>query len=268
MTLTTGPCTPWPIYWGDLCDVSVYSPTVTGYAATTATHVLWAMSGRQFGTCPVTLRPCRDTCRDTWPQGAYAYPWAAYGTPLASAGWDASYWFALSCGNCLEGCSCKEVSQVHLPARVNGVTAVKVDGAVLSPAAYRLDDNRLLVRTDGNQWPLCNDLTQDDTRAGTWSVTADYGITVPDSARFAMGELTCQLLRAISGQDCALPQNVTQLVRQGVTINFPTIQELLQNKRTGLFLVDLFLESVNPNRLDQRARVYSVDRPGARRTNT
>ena len=271
MTLTTGPCTPWPVYWGQLCQdvVSTSSPTATGYAATTATHILWALSGRQFGTCPVTLRPCRENCWEGGYPSAIAYPWSAYGSPIASVGWDASYWFALGCGSCPQGnCSCNTVSEVRLPARVNAVTAVKVDGAVLPTTAYRLDNNRLLVRTDGSLWSRCNDLNKDDTQTGTWSVTADYGVTVPDSGRFAMGELACQILRALSNQDCQLPQNVVRLVRQGVTVDFPPIQALLAEGRTGLYLTDLFLTAVNPNRLDQRARVYSPDRIPPRRAGT
>jgi len=271
VTLTTGPCTPWPIYWGELCldTVDTASPTATGYAASMATHILWSLSGRQFGTCPVALRPCREECSNRWSSGSYAYPWATYGSPLASAGWDASYWFPLGCGSCIRGsCSCSVVSQVWLPARVSDVTQVKVDGAVLPTTAYRLDDNQFLVRTDGSHWPRCNDLTKDDTQAGTWSVTADYGITVPDSARFAMGEMTCQILKALTGEDCQLPQNVTRLVRQGVTVDFPPIQALLKEGRTGLYLVDLFLTATNPNQLDSRPRVYSPDRMTPRRTGT
>jgi hypothetical protein len=274
MTLTTGPCSNWPIYWGDLCAdfVSTASPTATGYAATTATHLLWSLSGRQFGTCPVTLRPCRENCWEGQASGYtgnYAYPWSSYGSPLASAGWDASYWFPLGCGSCIRGsCSCSVVSQVWLPSRVNAVTSVKADGVALPATSYRLDDNQFLVRTDGSLWPRCNDLTKDDTQAGTWSVTADYGITVPDSARMAMGEMTCQILRAMSNQDCQLPQNVQRLVRQGVTVEFPPVQALLAEGRTGLYLVDLFLTMTNPHKLDQRARVYSPDRMTPRRAGT
>lgn len=271
MTLTTGPCSPWPIYWGQLCQdfVSTASPTATGYAASTATHILWALSGRQFGTCPVALRPCRECCDEQWYPGSYAYPWSSYGSPLVSAGWDASYWFPLGCGSCpRNNCSCNVVSEVRLPARVNDVTEVKVDGAVLSASAYRLDDNRFLVRTDGSPWPRQNDLNKADTQTGTWSVTADYGITVPDSGRIAMGEMTCQILRAMSNEDCQLPQNVTQLVRQGVTISFPPIQALLAEGRTGLYLTDMFLTMTNPNKLDSRPRIYSPDRIPPRRTGT
>lgn len=265
-----GPCSNWPVYWTQ--DISGFSAPATGQAVTMATHLLWSLSGRQYGTCSVTIRPCRKSCWEPWPGGWYAYPWSSYGAPLATAAWDASYWFPLSCGACADsnGCSCAYVPECLLPGVVNAVTQVKVDGAVLDPSAYRVDNNRILVRTDGLDWPLCNDLAQDDTQTGTWSVSFDAGKPVPAMAQPAMGELSYEILKALGGDstDCRLPQQVQSLVRQGVTVQFPPLQDLLGEGRTGLWMVDMFLEAVNPNRLDSRARVYGVDRPRVRRTNT
>lgn len=269
MTLSIGPCAPWTPYW--TCDISQYDPAVTGYAVDFATHIVWALSGRQFGTCPVTLRPCLERNYQPFYGDVLAYPWASYGMPSSVMAWDASFWFGYGtcgCGAGTDGCSCKMVPQIHLPARVNAVTQVKVDGTVLDPSAYRLDNNRILVRTDGGLWPRCNDLTLDDTHVGTWSVTANYGMDVPQSGQLAVGEMACQILRAMSGGDCQLPSNVTQLIRQGITMSFPTFQELLKEGRTGLYLVDLFITMANPNGLTQRARVYAIDKAPVRRAGT
>lgn len=266
------PCTPWPIYW--TCDVSTYSPTLTGIAVSTATHILWALSGRRFGTCSVTLRPCSKGCNNAteggMPGGGYAWPWSAYGSPLASAAWDGSFWFPQGCGNCAyDNCSCTYVAETLLPSPVADVTAVKVDGALLPSSSYRLDNGRILVRTDGPDWPWCNDLTKDDTQVGTWSVTADYGLAVPSSAQGAMGQMACEILKGMVGaNDCGLPTTVTHLLRQGVDISFPDINALLTEGRTGLYLVDLFLAAVNPYKLQERARVYAVDSAQSRRTST
>ena len=67
MTAEFGPCADWPVRWS--CDISAESPVLTGYAVGMATRVLWALSGRRFGTCTVTLRPCRRDCYDPWPWG-------------------------------------------------------------------------------------------------------------------------------------------------------------------------------------------------------
>lgn len=264
MTLPNGPCSDWPVNWAGY-NVSAVSPALTGYAASAATQILWALSGRQFGTCPVTLRPCRAECySDAWPSAGYAYPWSVYG-PMASAGWDASYWFPLGCGSCTNTCSCSVISECYLPAPVHDVVSVKVDGAPLVTGAYRLDNNRLLLRTDGQLWPRCNNLNLDDSQTGTWSVTANYGKDVPDLGALAMGELAYEILKAIGGKECGLPSRVTSIVRQGVSVTFPPIAELLAEGRLGLFMSDLFLSTYNPNKLDQRARVYSIDRPPVRR---
>lgn len=255
-----GPCAPWPVRW--MCDVSCESPTVTGEAVAVATEVIWALSGRQFGLCTVTLRPCRRECTDfPWPSGGFS-EWA--GSSWISPQLISGQWFNVVCGRCTTSCSCTSISEVVLPAPVYDVVQVKVDGVIVSGSEYRLDDNRFLVSL-GDDWPTCNDLSQDDTQPNTWSVTARYGLDVPEGGAWAVGELACELVRARNGEDCRLPRNVTQLVRAGVTIQFPNVVELLREGLTGLYLVDQFINTWNPSGLRRRSGVYSVDRPPHRR---
>lgn len=258
-----GPCSDWPVQW--TCPITSYSLEHRQIAVTMATSVLWALSGRRFGTCEVTLRPCRRDCYDAWPWGWTEWDNSVLGTSVWSG---YRYWFPTACGDCTSGCSCARVSEVALPPPVSRIVQVKVDGTPLVTGAYRVDNNRFLVRTDGSEWPLCNNLNLDDTEAGTWSVTADIGEPVPMAGQVAVGELGCEILRALNGQDCRLPPGVTQLVRQGVTIQYPDVGQLLRDGRTGLYLVDMFLASENPHRLTQRARVYSVDQALHRRAGT
>lgn len=259
----TGPCADWPVRWS--CDISTESPDVTGSAVRVATEVLWALSGRQFGLCTVALRPCRRECGDDY--------WNPYmgqygtGTGFVSPALVGGQWFNIICGGSCSGnhCSCTSISEVKLPAPVYRIIEVKVDGVPLVTGSYRLDDNRLLVRTDGLDWPRCNDLNLNDTEVGTWSVTAEYGQLVPEGGAWAVGELACELISAINGNDCRLPRQVTQLARQGVTITFPSLTELFSNRQTGLYLVDLFIATWNPNKLSRRSGVYSVDGALSRR---
>ena len=247
-----GPCEDWPVYW--TCDVATYSPELTGYAVSAASRVLWALSGRRFGQCTATLRPCADDCGD----------WAAvplWGVPsllVSRSPWD--FYRLPYCAGCSPGgCSCTHIPTVRLPDGVSRVVEVRLDGTPMATGSYRLD-GRSLMRTDGSAWPRCNNLARSDDQPGTWSVTAILGEPVPDSGRLAMGELACEILKASSGVDCRLPPGVTQLVRQGVTIQYPDMGQLLRDGRTGLYLVDLFLASENRDGLKQRARVYNVDR--------
>jgi hypothetical protein len=265
---TYGPCQSWDALM--VCDVSCESPSVTADAVAFATEVVWALSGRQFGLCEVTLRPCRQDCATyPWPNSGLSGQWSEWpGHGWLSVALVGGQWFNVVCGRCTHGCSCTAVSEVRLPAPVHRIVEVRVDGDVLPTGSYRLDDARTLVRTDGGEWPRCNDLNLEDTEDGTWSVTAEYGREVPDSGRWAVGELACQLIRARNGEDCLLPANVTQLVRQGVTIQFPNVVDLLRENMTSLYLVNLFIATYNPHRLARRSGVYSVDRVPARRTGT
>src|SRR5689334_11781732 len=254
-----GPVSPWPIRW--LCDVDTTSPTMTGYAAQFATEVIHDLSGRQFGTTRLTLRPCkRDCADDAWTAGEWL-PGLSYPSPALING----RWFNLTCGRCWGTCACQQLSEVKLPNPVSAVVTVKIDGAVMPVTGYALQNSELLVRTDGGTWPLCNDLSRPDTAAGTWSVTFDVGRAVPEGGAVAVGELACEILRAFNGEDCRLPRNVTQIARQGVTISMPDVTSLFASGLTGLPLADLWITSVNPKKLATRSQVYRVDAPAARR---
>lgn len=260
----TGPCSDWPVEW--TCDISAVSPTLTGLAVSTATEVLWAMTGMRFGLCNVTLRPCRRDCYSGRMYDDFGPSWQSsyYPQPALIGG----LWFNLVCESCPGTCSCTQVSEFVLPAPVYEIIEIKIDGTPMVTGSYRLDNNRLVVRTDGGVWPRCNDLNKDDTEADTWSVTAAYGEALPAGAELAVGALACEIIRAAQGGDCKLPTGLQQLVRQGVTISYPDVGALFREGRTGLYLVDIFLSTWNPYGLRQRSRVYNVDRPTVRRAGT
>jgi hypothetical protein len=189
-----------------------------------------------------------------YPDGWQPWPGVGQFSDVGVSGWGwANFWFAMG--------PCTSCSEVTLPAPVHAITEVKVDGVVLSPTAYRLDEGRKLVRIDGSTWPYRNQLTLPDTGPGTWTVTAQYGESVPTSGAIAIGELACEYLKGLKGQDCRLPRAVTQLARQGVTITMPDLASQFQSGLTGLYFVDLFIKTWNPKGLRSRARAYSVDRP-------
>jgi len=267
MSANFGPQTPWPVLWPTDCDVSTESPTITGAAVEFATAVLWAATGQRFGLTDVTLRPCRRECRPTPYPGAVWDPWP--GSSLYPNGSWASApvipygGFGLvvgaGCSTCGSNCSCSWLSEIVLPAPVNSVVEVKVDGVTVSGSAYRVDNNRYLVRTDGRNWPVCQNLAVPDTAVGSFSVRAQYGEDVPGTARGPVGELACQFLKAMHGTDCALPGNVQSLVRQGVSITMPDWRSMLMEHQFGLRLVDWFIYTYNPDHIKAAARVWDVD---------
>jgi len=260
-----GPCESWPVQL--LCDVPVEAAPITGYAIAMATDTLWSLTGMRFGLCNYTFRPCRRECFPTPfpPDGWTQWPWTGSWPQPALVG---GLWFNLTCASCPGMCSCSEVPEFVLPAPVHEIIEIVIDGTPLASGAYRLDNNRFVVRTDGGIWPFCNDLSLNDGEVGTWTVTATIGEVIPEGAALAMGQLVCEIIRGALGEDCNLPAGVTQLIRQGVTIQYPDIGELFRQGRTGLYLVDMFVNTWNPYGLRQRSRVYNVDRPTVRRTDT
>lgn len=249
-----GLCQAWTPLW--CCTIPTTSTASTGTAVAAATEVLWQATGQRFGLCEVTVRPCRRDCADAaWPE------WAApFVTPTLTGG----QWVNITCGGCAGSCSCTVLHEAVLPAPVYDVTGVTVDGTPMAAGTWRVDDNRLLVRVDGGAWPACQRLDLADTQPGTWSVTARYGEPVPTLGQQAVAELACEILRACAGENCLLPANVQQLVRQGVSITLDATQSIVDR----LYFCGLFVQTYNPHKLPGRARVYDVDGPGMRRAGT
>lgn len=264
--IISGPSSGWdqPIW---TCALPAGAGAVTGTAVQAASDVLWALTGRHLGTNQLTIRPCRDTCwGGGWPFMSQWWEFGLYPRPVFYEG----TWYNITCGNCAGNtCSCSVISEALMPAPVANILQVKVDGVVLATTAYRVDDYRLLVRTDGGQWPICNDLTKNDTQVGTWSVTLNYGEQVSTLGQMALGELATQFVKLLlCNSDCDIKQPVQQLVRQGVTMNFLDPNEVFPNGHVGLYLCDLFIAIENPNKLANPSVVYDLDAPMYRITNT
>lgn len=262
MPLPPGLCETWTPVWS--CALPTGSYAVSGVALQMASETLYALSGRQFGLCTETVRPCRRDCYgDTWPLG-----WTEYGYPHPAL--IGGRWFNLGCATCTSGCSCASVSEALLPGPVYDVVQVKVDGIVLVTGAYRVDDNRVLVRLDGDEWPVCNDLSLPDTEVGTWSVTLRRGVPVPPLGEVAAGILAREYMNLLlCSEECGLPQQVQSISRQGVNITYLDPNEVFQNGRTGLYVPDIFIQTYNPDGHRSPAKVYDIDNPDlGRRINT
>lgn len=219
-----------------------------------ASQLLWVLTGRQFGCCSVTIRPCRKKCDDVCciPYGIDSgFPW----TPVHLA--DGS-WTNISC-DCRDGCSCTKLSEVNLPYPVCSIDQVVIDGVVVDPTTYRVDGFRKLVRLGADVWPKCNDLTKEDTETGTWSVTLTYGNPVPDLVRLGANEMACEIIKNCVGKPCKLPQRISSVSRQGISVSFLDDMQFLDRGLTGMYFVDLAARTYNPKRLARRPAVYSPD---------
>jgi hypothetical protein len=99
-------------------------------------------------------------------------------------------------------------------------------------------------------------------------VTYSYGIEPPTLGKMAARTLAIEFAKLWSGDDdCMLPQRVTSVSRQGVSYTILDSQDFIDDMRTGIYAVDLFLKSVNPDKARAKARVFTPDLPRARRYN-
>ena len=167
------------------------------------------------------------------------------------------------CGRCTSGCSCTSLDTDLLPAPTREVLEVRRDGLVLNPSAYRVDENRKLIRVDGGRWPSCQRMDLTDDEPGTWSVRITVGEDVPMLGRRAVAQLAADFARGCVGEECTVPYNITSLSRQGVTLNFgnPNNERVDSLVRLlGLRMVRLFLATYNPGKLTSRGKTYDVDK--------
>lgn len=260
--MTPDVCEPWPI---DLCcdlpeDIE---QAVIDRWALVASQILFRLSGRRWGpACPVTVRPCRKACAD----GSSGFGGWAPGVQQ-TGGWvpyidSGGVWRNASVCGCQSSCSCTELCEVRLEGPIHDIISVSVDGEILVPEAYRIDAANQLVRTDGECWPDCQDMSAPCGEPGTFCVTYRTGLPLDAAAIAAVSELTCHLIKGCNpggGCGCRANPNVTRVSRQGIDIEKADPTLLYSEGRTGLPLADAWLAAVNPFRQTTPSRVYSPD---------
>jgi hypothetical protein len=217
---TSGPCTPW-ITAADVealtacSDVDPEDPMLE-----VASGVLYELSGQRFaGACSTMVNP-----------GVYC----------ACANDQIGLGPGIGC--------CPGTRHLVLGALpVTEVLEVRLDGEVVSPFEYRLHGQRLYRLPDGNNvrqvWPCCR--RPDSVPDERIEVDFTYGEAPPRAGVLAAATLACELLRATGETEgeCRLPQRVQTITRQGITMAMLDPMAFLDNGRTGIYEVDLFLAS-------------------------
>jgi hypothetical protein len=126
-----------------------------------ASEILYNFTKRKYpGVGLDVIRPVRPC----W-AGEYA---GTISSHITRGGYHAPRWLRL--------CSCGCVDSIELPLQpVVDVIEVRLDGVVLDPVNYRLDNRRELVRLAGPQWPACQRMKLDVDQPGTWQVSYHFG---------------------------------------------------------------------------------------------
>lgn len=269
--MITAPCE-WPLATSDddaSCKCSpleALAPAERTRFERMAVELLWAWTGRKYGLCEVTVRPCRAECASR-----YSTFWGPHSGDLAYqrgvAGWlpmlFAGEWWNVGCGACGLSCQCgpDQARSIVLPGVASQIVSIWIGGEELPDTAYTLRDG-VLYRTDGGVWPYCNDDIADPHTADSpaWEVTYKRGITVPMGGQIAAYHLACELAKAAcNDESCGLPSNVRSVTRQGVSIDLITTEfNEVKEGRTGIWIIDSWVASVHAPQAAP-SRVFSPD---------
>lgn len=251
--------------FGTQDEIDALDPAIKERSEALAWSTLSSLLGYRLALCPSVLRPCVKSCSvRTWDTApvfdsnfAGGFPNGAF-SPFISDG----SWYN-GCG-CRTDCSCTSLCEVVMPTPVGGIASVWMDGAELDPTAYRVDNGNRLVRTDGDCWPSCQDMSNSDPALGGLFVSYYPFLAPNDLLRYAAGVLASEFYKACTNKNCRLPQGVTNVSRAGITMEIPS--GLFPNGATGLREVDPIIRVYNPNGLRQPPRVLSPDQSRGRVT--
>lgn len=143
---------------------------------------------------------------------------------------------------------------------VRKITKISIDGRVLDPSEYSLRNNAFVVRTNGQVW------TPNENYG--IEISYEYGMNPPAAGVEAAIQLANQFLWSeMESSYCTLPERVTTISRQNMTIGILDPQDFLQDGRTGVYKVDMFLKASNPSKAKKKPRIYSADKPRSERIN-
>jgi hypothetical protein len=219
---------------------------------------MWAATGRRFGPCEVTVRPCQTRERA---EAYRAYPvwWSGDGFAGPFPFLFGGVWANCGCG---VGCCCRPRCAILMDGPVDSIVEVLVDGVMVPSTEYRVDvaqGGYWLVKTSAGCWPTCQDFNVAGDEVGAFQVTYGRGAPVPDSVLGATAILACTLGKQIGGADCGLPPRLSALTRQGVSAEFITDSIDVDTFTTGINLVDMVIRAENPSRRTRPPVVLSPD---------
>jgi hypothetical protein len=252
------PCSGWNPETGLCGDWASFPVAVQTYALNFAKTILWAATGRRFGLCSVTTRPCFRRRTPLYTEYRSTMYWGLANQGTASF---AAFYDDLVCA-CGSSCGCSN-TRLPLAGPVNSITSVQVDADTIAASDYRLDGN-VLVREDGTSWPTSQNLDLPVGEVGTFAVNYVIGEPVPDLLDEAAGVYACEVAKSRVGRTCSLPRRVRTITRQGVTIEMTETTDYLEKGLTGVSEVDEVIRAYNPYGHRDRPRVRSLDTPHLR----
>lgn len=235
-------------------ELGTYAESEFAYeAAKAASNLLWALSGRKYsGITTVTERYVCASRRYRYGASirnskAELINGEVYNIPSS----DIDFYYDITSDGTAQS------ARLRLRGRpVTKIHSIRNRlGKIINPSQYYLVDHSTIQATAGVPWTPCD-----------VEVTYSYGIDPPTLGKLAARTLAIEFAKLWAGDDdCMLPQRVTSVSRQGVSYTILDSQDFINDMRTGIYAVDLFLKSVNPDKARAKARVFTPDLPRARR---
>lgn len=223
-----------------------------------ASSFLWAATGRRYGVCPVTVRPNQPRGHEVAYQAYPVVPGSQAGLGVPGGPFLFSgRWFNAGCAT---ACCGNQACAIVLRGPVAYVDEVLVGEEVIPASAYRVDLTGgawLLVRTDGQCWPACQDFRAEQGEDGAFSVTYGLGLALPVALATAAALLACEYAKGLAGGPCKLPAKMTRLSRQGVEVELEAPDP--DDGKTGIREVDDVVASLNPSKRRSPPVVLSLD---------
>jgi hypothetical protein len=143
---------------------------------------------------------------------------------------------------------------------VRSIISVTYQGRELDPSEYSLRNNSYIVQKNSLPWAL-NDVQE-------LEVTYTFGTPVPAAGKRAASRLANELILSEMGSaNCALPERISSVARQGVSYTILDPQEFINNGKVGIYEIDLFLAAVNPSKAKKRSKVFVAGGPRIERVN-
>ena len=230
-----------------------------------ASALLYRLSGRAYRSGRTIGRPTQIDS----PYGSqnYLYPYSSMSGYGAAWGYAAGWaWTQIGMGWWQGG---MDRTRITLQGRIRKINEIMVDGESLgswSPEQgntyYAVFDRREVVRlaaqagVSSGAWPWAQQLELPISEPGTWLIDYDWGVSVPADGKMAAIILAQEVALSMTGSDeTALSPRILSIASQGVQIAVGDPMESINLSRTGLPVVDMWLQSVNPGGKRRRRAV-------------
>lgn len=212
-------------------ELDAYSSSEYAYdACKSASYILWVLSGRKYkGFSEITER----------------YDDAAEGFVFLQPSIDVYASDRLPRKEIFGRLSQTQFRLRNYP--VKSITSVTTkSGTVLDPSKYELLNGSIL----SFHGPMSDGLT----------VKYVHGKNPPWAGRMAAKKLAMEFTKGWEGDpDCVLPERVTSINREGISYTILDNQAFLDDLKTGIYDIDLFLKAVNPDKARRPSKVFTPE---------